>query len=163
MKIIIIALLIATIVCNQGTLVDLNKMYEQGTLTNFLALLGDDADISVKDCGDGVNYPISITDSKVSPTKLVKGQDIQIKVKGVALEDTEVTNLHLDTLFNGSSIFKDDKPQSFGKVAAGGEVVYAYSASVPSFTPAGNWDITMNLQDSSKKNVSCLKVTFTTK
>ena len=69
-------------------------------------------------------------------------------------------SLNLVTQYNGADIFTDNKDQGNTAVSAGEKYVYSYTASVPTFTPAGTWDIYLKLQDSNDKVISSLKCQF---
>lgn len=158
----IILTLAITLICSQdaGKLFDLNKMFEQNTLTAFLASVGEDGyPVTVEDCLD--NPTFKPTQRVVDPPNLVKGKSIRIKIGGVMLQDVVLSKLHLDTFYNGKTIYTDDVDKKNLAIKKG-RWAYDYEASVPTFTPAGHWEIRLYLVDTDNKNLSCLKATFDT-
>lgn len=165
MKAIIFVLAIASISCQVNKLFDLNKMADQGTLLQFLSEAGNlragGYPVTISDCTSETKARMKITQMKVSPTEVIKGKDIGIKVKGVMLEDQVVQKIHLDTYFNGGVIFQDNVDKGNTQVKKG---VYAfdYNASVPTFTPSGKWEIRVWLVNDANDNIACVKAEFNT-
>jgi hypothetical protein len=138
-------------------LFDLNQMYEQGTLLNFLADVKGGAPVSIESCQDKPIF--QSTKITVDPTEIIKGQNISIKVVGVMLSDQVVNKLHLDTYYNGSVIYTADVDKKNAPVKKG-PYGYNYEASVPTFTPSGKWEIFIYLLNDKQEKLSCQKATF---
>ena len=145
---------------DSGKLFDLNSMYEQGTISSFLAVVGDGYPITLGECSQD-NPIFKVTQKAVDPPALIKGQGIRIKVGGVMTQDTVVSKLHLDTFFNGKVIYTNEVDKKNAAVPKG-KWAYDYEASVPTFTPAGHWEIFIYIVDNNQKNISCIKAMFDT-
>lgn len=142
---------------DSGRLFDLNDMYKQGTLNTFLALAGDGYPIILTDCMENPSF--KVTQKVVDPPALIKGQSIKMKIGGVMLQDTVVSKLHLDTYFNGKIIYTNDVDKKNVAIPKG-KWAYDYEASVPTFTPAGHWEIFIYIVDDKATNISCVKAVF---
>lgn len=142
----------------KGKLFDLDKMLEQKTLNKFLSLMGD-GDITSKLC---LEDPIFFhTKIQITPTKLAKGEPIRIKAAGAMKTDINLQKIHLETYYNGETIFVDNVEKHNQKVKKGA-FFYEYEASVPAFVPAGTWKILLTLVDQENRTLSCLQVDFVT-
>lgn len=152
---LVLVLAISSILCNSSSL------YESDAASGFLKMLQTDggAPVSLSDCMDNPVY--IITNKKVDPTEIIKGQSIKIKVAGVMKEEVHVQKLHLDTYYNGGVIYQDNVDKQNQLVAKSGRFIYEYEASVPTFTPSGKWEIFIYLVNSENVNISCLKAEFT--
>jgi len=95
----------------------------------------------------------------VTPDSIIKGQSIKIKVMGIVTTEQTLSKLHLDTMYNGQSIYTDNVDKASAVVK--GIYTYEYEASVPTFTPAGNWEIYIYLLNSAEEKLSCVKAMFT--
>lgn len=140
-----------------GKLFDLNEMYEQGTLKAFLGLGDDGYPVSISDCME--NPVFKITQKVVDPPTLIKGQSIKIKAGGVMIQDEIVQKIHLDTYFNGKVIYTNDVDKKNLEVKKG-KWAFDYEASVPTFTPAGHWEIFVYVVDKNNTNLACIKAVF---
>lgn len=159
LKIISIVLSIVSIFATKGTLFDLNKMAEQGTLLKFLAdaKLRDGSPVSAESCDDiGV---FRLTRMIIDPETVEKGQSIRIKVLGVFLQNVILKKLHLETFYNGGVIFTDDVDKGNTEQSEG-TYAYDYEASVPTFVPSGHWEIFLHLLNEKEEKLSCVKVSF---
>ena len=155
----LVLLLAISAICAQdtGKLFDLNGMYEQGTLLNFLADVKGGAPITIESCQD---KPIFQSTKMVAePTEIIKGQSINFKVVGVMLSDQIVNKIHLDTFYNGSVIYTQDIDKKNAPVKKG-PYGYTYENSVPTFTPSGKWEIFIYLLNDKQEKLSCQKATF---
>lgn len=150
------------LVCSQdaGVLFDLNGMYEQGTLQAFLALGDDGYPVTLGECLDSPTF--KIVQKGVVPSKLIKGQSIKILVAGVMTQDVVVQKIHLDTYFNGNVIYTAEVDKKNVEVKKG-KWNYDYEASVPTFTPNGDWIIKVFVVDKNNANLSCIQAAFSTK
>jgi hypothetical protein len=158
-KVIVLLLALTTIVCNSGKLFDKDFTFTEQTL-GFLE------DIKVKAAGAPVNVSqcldkpiLQITKMTVDPKEIIKGSDIRIKVVGIMLSEQTVSKLHLDTYYNNDVIYTEDVDKK-NVVVKKGTYGFDYTASVPSFTPAGNWEIFLNLLNAAGDTLSCVKATF---
>jgi len=152
------ALAISSIFAQEaGRLFDLNEMYAQGTLKAFLGLGDDGYPVTISDCLE--NPIFKITQKVVNPPTLVKGQSIKIKAGGVMTQDEVLQKIHLDTYFNGKVIYTNDVDKKNFEVKKG-KWAFDYEASVPTFTPAGHWEIFMYIVNKDGTNLSCIKAVF---
>ena len=155
MKSIISVILLITISCQlKGKLFDV----EQFLAKDIIDMNGYPVDIKV--CDDQ-----TITKSlqnKVIPPEIELGQDVTLKSQVQALKKLSIRKLKILVKYNGSDIFSDLKDY-IKDVEVDEKFVYTYTASVPAFTPAGNWKIFINLVDSDEKEVTCLTANFDTK
>lgn len=159
-RIFLFTLAISSILAQHaGRLFDLNEMFAQGTLKTFLALGEEGYPVTVSDCME--NPIFKITQKVVDPPTLIKGQSIKIKAGGVMIQDEIVKKIHLDTYFNGSVIYTNDVDKKNLGVKKG-KWAFDYEASVPTFTPAGHWEIFIYVVDKDNNNLSCLKAVFDT-
>ena len=153
-KTFILFLAITTIFCH----FELENSYdEEGDFLKMLTTQGG-SPVELSSCLD--NPTFIILNKKVDPTEIMKGQSIKIKVLGQMKEQTTVQKLHLVTLYNDGVIFEDNVDKKNEVVPKGGKYIYEYEASVPTFTPAGEWNIYLYLVNSENVNVSCLKAHF---
>ncbi len=161
-KIFVLVLAIASTTCEQMKLFDLNKMYEQGTLLKFLGETAQEGSpVTLANCDDADHPAVYvITRQLVTPPEIIKGSSINIKVLGKMLSAKSVDKLDLVTLYNGSSIYTDQKVLT-KDVGEGEQFMWTYDASVPTFCPSGNWEIFMRLMDKEGTQLSCLKAMFT--
>ncbi len=153
--------LVVSLVVSQhaGPLFDLNAFFNQENLSTFLTLVGDGYPVSLSECMENPIFKIS--QKVVDPPELIKGQGIKIKVGGVMVREIVVSKLHLDTFFNGKVIYTNDVDKKNVTVPKG-KWAYDYEASVPTFTPAGHWEIFIYIVDGSGTNISCIKASFDT-
>ena len=147
----ILALLIVAVSCADGPLFDITQFLD-------VSVNGLKVPIVTSICMDETKF--QILKQVITPEEITKGEDIAIKVQGAALVDVVIKNLNLVTQYNGADIFTDNKDQGNTAVSAGEKYVYSYTASVPTFTPAGTWDIYLKLQDTNDEVISCLKAQF---
>ena len=160
LRIFIFALAVCSIFSQHaGRLFDLNEMYAQGTLKAFLGLGDEGYPVTVSDCLE--NPVFKITQKVVDPPTLIKGQSIKIKAGGVMTQDEVVQKIHLDTYFNGKVIYTNDVDKKNLEVKKG-KWAFDYEASVPTFTPAGHWEIFVYIVDKANNNISCIKAVFDT-
>lgn len=150
MKAVLFVALVALSFCADGPLFDLKSLMKAAVLK------GAKIDLSI--CMEETRF--KITRTAVTPEEIIKGDDIALKAQGQALENLVIKNLHLITKYNGADIFVDDKDQGSKEVPAGQTHSFSYTASVPSFTPSGSWDIYLYLQNDKDENVSCLLAHF---
>lgn len=155
--IVLLLALSFTVTQDSGKLFDLNSMYQQGTLSAFLALAGDGYPITLSDCMENPSF--KVTQKVVDPPALIKGQGIKIKVGGVMVQETVISKLHLDTYFNGKVIYTNDVDKK-NTLVPKGKWAYDYEAAVPTFTPAGHWEIFIYVVDGKATNISCIKAVF---
>jgi hypothetical protein len=144
-----------------ATFCQFNGLYESDVPSGFLTMLGaaGGAPVILSDC---MTDPVFIiTNKKVDPAEIIKGQSIKIKVAGVMKEEVHVQKLHLDTFYNGGIIYQDNVDKQNQLVPKSGKFIYEYEASVPTFTPSGKWEIFLYLVNSENVNISCLKAEFT--
>ena len=160
LKIFLSALVISTIFAQHtGSLFDLNEMYTQGTLKAFLGLGDEGYPVTISDCLE--NPTFKITQKVVDPPTLIKGSSIKIKAGGVMIQDEVIQKIHLDTYFNGKVIYTNEVDKKNLEVKKG-KWAFDYEASVPTFTPAGHWEIFVYVVDKSNTNLSCIKAIFDT-
>ena len=150
MKGVFFVALLAFAFCADGPLFDYTALLKSAMLKG--------AKIELSLCMEETHF--KITRTTVYPEEIIKGDDIAFKAQGQALEDLVIKNLHLVTKYNGADIFIDDKDQGMHEVPAGKTHSFAYTASVPSFTPSGSWDIYLYLQNDKDENISCLLAHF---
>ena len=156
-KALIFVLAISYIACDSGKLFDLHQMYEQGTLLNFLADVKG-APVTTEECmNPQIFKPVKIT---IDPTEIIKGQSIKIKVIGAMLSDQVVNKLHLDTFYNGATIYTNDVDKKNVAIKKG-NWFYDYEAAVPTFTPSGKWEIFIYIINDKQEKIHCLKAMFT--
>lgn len=161
LKGIILVLAMTTILCNFESN-EFDSLYESDGPQGFLKMLetAGGSPVITSSCLDDPIYVI--TNKKVDPAEIVKGQSIKIKVAGVMKVDTKVQKLHLDTFYNGGVIYQDNVDKKNELVPKGGKYIFEYEASVPTFTPSGKWEIFIYLVNSENVNISCLKAEFST-
>ena len=154
MKTIISLILLITISCQlKGKLFDV----EQFLSKDIIDMNGYPVNLEI--CDD--QSIIKTLENKVVPPELELGADVTLKSKVKALKKVSIKQLKLLVQYNGVDIFSDLRDY-IKDVEVDETFVYTYTASVPAFTPAGKWDIFINLVDSDEKNVTCLKASFTT-
>lgn len=165
MKAIGIILLLCIIAINSKEeilpLFDLNYLAEQGTLGSFLANLKEDGfPVTSSVCMEEKVF--KKTQLTIDPSSIQKGKSIKIKVVGAMLQASTVQKLHLDTYYNGGVIFTADVDQKNVEVKKGSMWGYNYEASVPTFTPAGKWEIFVYVINSANEKIHCVKCEFET-
>ena len=151
-KVFIVLALVFAVSCADGPLFDVYQFLDQ-------EVNGEGVPITTEICMEETKFKILKT--AINPSEIIKGQDINIKVQGQALVDLTMKNLNLVTKYNGADIFTDNKDQGGKAVPTGDKFQYQYTASVPTFTPAGEWDIYLKLENDDDEVVSCLKAHFT--
>jgi len=77
------------------------------------------------------------------------------------IQDQIVQKIHLDTYFNGKVIYTQDVDKKNLEVKKG-KWAFDYEASVPTFTPAGHWEIFIYVVNNENANLSCIKAIFET-
>ena len=154
MKTIISLILLIAISCQlKGKLFDV----EQFLSKDIIDMKG--YPVNLKVCDD--QSIIKVLQNKVVPPEIDLGSDVTLKSKVQAMKKVSIKQLKLLVKYNGDDIFSDLRDY-IKDVEVDETFVYTYTASVPAFTPAGKWDIYINLVDSDENNVSCLQATFTT-
>lgn len=136
--------------CADGPLFDVSKFFDTDIELNG-------APVTTQICCDEKRFKLIKTVLK--PEEIVKGGEILIKVQGVALETLYVKKLRLVTKYNGGDIFTDNKAIE-KSLPEGQKLVYDYTASIPTFTPSGSWDIYIYLMDDKDVEIHCLKAHF---
>ena len=100
-----------------------------------------------------------ITRYQAKPDSVVPGSSNEFKMQFSPLQDIYIKELYLDTQNNGVSLFTDHV--AIGKSYTTGEKdVVGYSATIPSFCPAGSWDIYLYLIDGDGNTAATLLVHF---
>lgn len=94
----------------------------------------------------------------VEPDEIIKGEDIGITVQQEALESLIIKNLHVSAIYNGFEIFYDDKDQDMTELEEGDLFEWEYLTHVPTFVPAGEWNIYLYLETDTDQKVSCVLV-----
>lgn len=101
----------------------------------------------------------SITRYQAKPEAIVPGGSIEFKMQYQALQAVNIASLDLDVLNNGVSLFTD-KVAINKSYAESEKDVTGYTAAIPSFCPAGSWDIMLYLKDDAGSNAAILKAHF---
>jgi len=116
-----------------------------------------DSPITIVDCLPG--SVLRLTNIKVTPTELQKGKPISMKAVGVFTAASDVTNLHISANLNGQEIFKNDVAKASHQNP--GPYMFSYDNNVPTFTPAGHWEVYVWCMNGDNK-LACIKATFDT-
>ena len=154
MKSIISLFLLLTVSCQfKGKLFDVEQFLSKD-LNDF-----NGYPVNLEICDDQSN--LKVLKNKVTPPEIEWGQDVTLKSQVLAMKKLSIQKLKLITKYNGSDIFTDER-DFVKEVEESEKFVYTYTASVPSFTPAGEWDIYLHLVDADGNKLSCLKAHFTT-
>lgn len=150
MRTLFLISLIAFSLCEEAPLMDLHKFFGEAKKVG--------AKITTKICMEETKF--KITRTAITPEEIIKGDDIAMKVMGEAQEDLVIKSLFVQAKFNDVNIFSDLKDQGSVELEDGDSFTYDYSASVPSFTPAGSWNIYLYLKNDKNENISCLLCHF---
>ena len=146
MKSVLLVLLLAVLLCQEKT-TGINKFLE----------MKNGAKVTVSKCM--AETKLKILRIIVTPSEIIKGDDISLKVQIRALEDITIKSLNVIAHYNGVKIFEDTKDQ--GKLLKKGEkFIYSYVQSVPTFTPSGAWDVNLYLKNEKDENINCLLCHF---
>ena len=134
-------------------------MQKDGSIKNFLGLKDAGYPVTVSLCMDKPTF--KITQKAVQPPNIIKGKSIRIIAGGVMIKEQVISNLHIDTYFEGKVIYTQDVDKKNTKVPRG-KWQFDFEASVPAFTPSGKWEIFMYLVNDAGEHASCIKCTFDT-
>ena len=96
--------------------------------------------ISFSQCSDDFGA-FKFDAANTTPKTLAKGSTINFDLKGAVTQPIEVTNCHLNVLWNGTNLFTHDYKQD-NKYTQ----VFDYkdlSWPVPSFAPSGHYNVTL--------------------
>ena len=158
-RVIALFISITAITCQDVKLFDSNLISKEEKLTFLQENIDNHENVAVIVEQCLVKPIFQITKILLDPNNVIKGQNIRTKIVGVMQSDQSINRLHLETFFNGSSIFTDnvDKKNIFIKKGTYG---YEYETSVPTFTPSGLWEIYLYLINESGNNLSFLKMSF---
>ncbi len=127
-------------------------------VTKFHKMVTSDngAKITTSLCQEEVK--MQVTRMAVEPEEIIKGEDIGITVQEEALESLVIKNLHVSAIYNGFEIYFDDRDQEMTELEEGDLFEWGYDAHVPTFTPAGAWNIYLTLQTDTDESVTCVLV-----
>jgi hypothetical protein len=134
----------------------LEEQDNTGVLEKFLSIAKLGNPVTTQDCLPASIFKVSKIN--LNPTELIKGQNIHIKVIGAMMQDEVVSKLHIDAFLNGSSIYNQDvvKNQEVKK----GLWYYEYEVGIPTFVPAGHWDIYIYVLNDKGEKLNCLQALF---
>ena len=127
-----------------------------GVLQKFLSDANLGNPITTKDCLSGSKFKIAKLN--LTPTEILKGQNIHVKAIGAMAEDVTVSKLHVDAILNGSPIYNQDVPKN--ENVKKGLWFYEYEIGVPTFVPSGHWDIFVYVLNSNGEKLNCLQAMF---
>ena len=100
-----------------------------------------------------------ITRYQAKPEAIIPGGSIEFKMQFTALEDIDIKELNLVTENNGVVLFTDNTPIS-KSYNSGEKDVTGYTTVIPSFCPAGSWDIYLYIKDVDGNNACTLLAHF---
>jgi len=105
-----------------------------GVLEKFLSIAKLGNPVTTKDCLASSIFKVSKIN--LNPTELIKGQNIHIKVIGAMMQDEVVSKLHIEAFY------------------------YEYEVGIPTFVPAGHWDIYIYVLNDKGEKLNCLQALF---
>lgn len=146
---IIVCMLIASIACRA----ELSENSESS-----LTFLAGDSKIQWKNLDEGSIF--NIQEVTITPPSLIKGQPINIRVDGRMLSDEKVRKIYIEASLDGKLQPVPIKKLS-DDVSIGDDYGFSYDASVPSFVPAGNFDIKLYLLNDAEERLASMNVWFT--
>jgi hypothetical protein len=117
----------------------------------------EEGTITLTDCSS--NPIFKITGMKVKPNKIEKGGSMSILVVGKMLEEEHVKELAITTTLNEKPIFADSAAKD-AVVAEGKTWKFDYTASVPTFVPAGNWNTQLRLKNTEGVELCCVSASW---
>ena len=96
--------------------------------------------------------------SSYSPSPLVKGKNVELDLQGIVDSTIELKRVHVNAKWNGASLY--DQDINVGKKFTD-LLEFDFSWFVPSFAPAGAYDITLTGFDSDNTSTDmCVNASF---
>ena len=87
------------------------------------------------------------------PATATKGINIALNLGGIMTESTDVTNVEINVLWNGTPLHKEEHPMD-QKVDANGPFTYTLSWAIPSFAPSGHYHVDISLAGKAGNSVT---------
>eukprot|EP00744_Colponema_vietnamica_P024304 GILI01035443.1.p2 GENE.GILI01035443.1~~GILI01035443.1.p2 ORF type:complete len:143 (+),score=36.02 GILI01035443.1:90-518(+) len=124
------------------------------------------AQAQVKVCSQAGDYG-QIQNVSLAPNPPVKGQQVSINLSVKPTQ--QITGGTVDISVKYAGIKLHDEKQDLCShmsgascpVAPGTTFAFAYSVSIPSFAPGGNYAVTLTTTDSNGAEVDCVELDFT--
>ena len=115
--------------------------------------------VSWAQCGDAEGkFTFDPASSSYSPNPLQKGKNVNLDLQGVVDSTTTLQKVHVNAKWNGASLYDQDITvgQSYSDL-----LEFDFSWFVPSYAPAGKYDITLTGFDSDLKTSDmCVQASF---
>ena len=100
---------------------------------------------------------IDITDVVINPAPIIKGKPAKFEVLGNAKQDLAQKNGRVD-VYSGGTRFFSTAVGGVYSVSQGGKYDYAFSYTIPSFVPPGDYEVRISYADSSAQTFACVSV-----
>lgn len=99
-----------------------------------------------------------------TPASVTKGINVGFNLGGLILQQTDVTNVDINVLWNNTPLHKEDHPMD-NKIAANGPFRYNLSWAIPSFAPSGHYQVSILLSgkvgtSGNTQSVGCVQADF---
>ena len=133
-----------------------------GILENMITYVPTSNDIGVgvfKQCADQENkFSMDDAATTQSPSPMIKGKNVNLDLEGIVSSPMDVSKMHLHVNWNGTPLYDQDL-----KVGQHYDSTLSYQMAwfVPSYAPAGKYDLTLVGYDLDGKTTDlCIAVNF---
>ena len=115
--------------------------------------------VSWKQCADAEkHFTFDPASSSYSPSPLVKGKNVNLDLQGVVDAPVTLQKVHVNAKWNGASLY--DQDITVGKTYSD-LLEFDFSWFVPTYAPAGTYDITLTGFDKDMKTTDmCVLANF---
>ena len=108
-------------------------------------------------CPGSDGSKISVSSCPIVPFPIVKGKPVIFEVVGTAKVAISQKNARIDVYTSGTKIFTSNVGSSYS-TGAGQGYDYKFGYSIPSFVPAGSYEIHISMIDTSGNSLGCVLV-----
>ena len=113
-----------------------------------------------KYCPGSDGSRVGVSGTPITPYPIKKGSPVKFEVVGTAKQAVSQKNAKLDVYTSGSKIFSTAVGNSY-YAAAGAPYDYSFTYAIPSFVPAGNYDIWISMIDTAGGVITCVELNMT--
>ncbi|KAK1434998.1 hypothetical protein QVD17_00753 [Tagetes erecta] len=118
--------------------------------------------IDVKYCNKKNNYAVKVSGVEINPYPIERGTETTFTIKASTETPISGGNLVIDVSYYFFGVYSETSDLC-GKTSCpvtAGDFAISHSQSLPSVTPPGSYTLTMKLQDSNKKELTCISFDF---
>ncbi|KAL8214404.1 hypothetical protein R6Q57_003853 [Mikania cordata] len=118
--------------------------------------------IDFRYCNKRKDYAVTVNRVKISPDPITKGTETSFIISAFTDEPLSGGKVVIGVAYFGFSVFSEtgDLCASLSCPIPAGDFTVSYSQFLPAVAPPGSYTLTLQVQDSNKKELTCIKFDF---